>query len=52
MRVVIGEDEPLLREGLALLLSRNGVDVVAAVGDADALRAAVVTDRPNVVVTA
>jgi len=51
VRVVIGEDEPLLREGLALLLSRNGVDVVAAVGDADALRAAVVTDRPNVVVT-
>ena len=51
MRVVIGEDEPLLREGLALLLSRNGVDVVAAVGDADALRAAVVTDRPDVVVT-
>jgi len=51
VRVVIGEDEPLLREGLALLLSRNGVDVVAAVGDADALRAAVVTDRPDVVVT-
>jgi DNA-binding NarL/FixJ family response regulator len=51
VRVVIGEDEPLLREGLALLLSRNGVDVVAAVGDADALRAAVVTDRPEVVVT-
>ena len=51
MRVLIGEDEPLLREGLALLLSRNGVDVVAAVGDADALRAAVVTDRPDVVVT-
>ena len=35
MRVVIGEDEPLLREGLALLLSRNGFDVVSAVGDAD-----------------
>jgi len=51
VRVVIGEDEPLLREGLVLLLSRNGVDVVAAVGDADALRAAVVTDRPDVVVT-
>ena len=51
MRVVIGEDEPLLREGLALLLSRNGFDVVSAVGDADALRAAVAADRPDVVVT-
>ena len=51
MRVVIGEDEPLLREGLALLLSRNDIDVVSAVGDADALRAAAATDRPDVVVT-
>jgi DNA-binding NarL/FixJ family response regulator len=51
VRVVIGEDEPLLREGLALLLSRNDFDVVSAVGDADALRAAAATHRPDVVVT-
>ena len=51
MRVLIGEDEPLLREGLALVLSRNGFDVVSAVGDADALRGAVAADRPDVVVT-
>jgi len=51
VRVVIGEDEPLLREGLALVLSRNGFEVVSAVGDADALRSAVDTDRPDVVVT-
>ena len=52
MRVVIGEDEPLLREGLAMvLLSRNGFDVVAAVGDADALRDGGGADRPDVVVT-
>jgi DNA-binding NarL/FixJ family response regulator len=51
VRVVIGEDEPLLRGGLALLLSRNDVHVVAAVGDADALRAAAAADRPDVVVT-
>lgn len=51
MRVVIGEDEPLLREGLALLLSRNDFDVVAAVGDADELRSAVATAAPDVVVT-
>ncbi|RTL69139.1 MAG: response regulator transcription factor [Pseudonocardiaceae bacterium] len=51
MRVVIGEDEPLLREGLALLLSRNGFDVVAAVGDAEALRASTAVEQPDVVVT-
>jgi DNA-binding NarL/FixJ family response regulator len=51
VRVVIGEDEPLLREGLALVLSRNGFEVVSAVGDADALRSAVEADRPDVVVT-
>ncbi|MCF7552295.1 response regulator transcription factor [Pseudonocardia sp. WMMC193] len=51
MRVVIGEDEPLLREGLALVLSRNGFEVVAAVGDADAVRAAVAVEQPDVVVT-
>jgi DNA-binding NarL/FixJ family response regulator len=32
-------------------LSRNDFDVIAAVGDADALRAAVAADRPDVVVT-
>jgi DNA-binding NarL/FixJ family response regulator len=51
VRVVIGEDEPLLREGLALVLSRNGFDVAAAVGDADALRAAVTAEEPDAVVT-
>ncbi|MBN9112271.1 MAG: response regulator transcription factor [Pseudonocardia sp.] len=51
MRVVIGEDEPLLREGLALLLSRNGFDVTAAVGDAEALRASTAVEHPDVVVT-
>jgi DNA-binding NarL/FixJ family response regulator len=51
VRVVIGEDEPLLREGLALVLARNGFEVAAAVGDADALRAAVAAHRPEVLVT-
>ncbi|MFC5066300.1 response regulator [Actinomycetospora atypica] len=37
MRVVIGEDEALLREGLTLLLGREGFEVVAAVGDAPAV---------------
>ena len=51
MRVVIGEDEVLLREGLVLLLGRAGFDVVAAVGDADSLVRAAVLHRPDVVVT-
>lgn len=35
MRVVIAEDDALLREGLALLLRSEGFDVVAAVDNAD-----------------
>ncbi|GIJ73817.1 response regulator [Virgisporangium ochraceum] len=51
MRVVIAEDSVLLREGLGGLLARFGFDVVAAVGDADALVAAVERTRPGLVVT-
>jgi DNA-binding NarL/FixJ family response regulator len=51
VRVVIAEDSVLLREGLGGLLSRFGFDVVAAVGDADALMAAVAETRPDLVVT-
>ncbi len=51
MRVVIGEDEVLLREGLVLLLQRAGFEVVAAVGDAVGLRRAALEHRPDVVVT-
>lgn len=40
MRIVIGEDSVLLREGITRLLVEAGHDVVAAVGDAEeALRA-------------
>jgi DNA-binding NarL/FixJ family response regulator len=35
MRVVIADDDALLREGLALLLRNEGFDVVAAVDNAD-----------------
>ena len=41
MRVVIAEDSVLLREGLVRLLADAGDEVVAAVGDADALLDAV-----------
>ncbi|MET8969306.1 response regulator [Streptomyces hydrogenans] len=51
LRVVLAEDGVLLREGLIGLLSRFGHTVVAAVGDAEALRAAVAAHDPDVVLT-
>ena len=48
MRVVIADDAPLIREGVARLLAENGVEVVAQVGDADALLACVRDLRPDV----
>jgi DNA-binding NarL/FixJ family response regulator len=51
MRVVIGEDEALLRQGLALVLEQGGFEVIAAVSDADQLIAAVDEHLPDLVVT-
>ncbi|WP_035858120.1 response regulator [Cryptosporangium arvum] len=48
MRIVIGEDDALLREGLALLLRAEALDVVATAGDAAELLAAIDTHRPDV----
>ena len=50
MRVVIAEDAAILRDGLAQLLTDRGHDVVAAVSDGDALRAAVAEHDPDVAV--
>lgn len=50
MRVVLAEDSLLLREGLVRLLDEAGAQVVAAVGDGDALVTAVVDHRPDVAV--
>ncbi|WP_069165890.1 response regulator [Nocardia altamirensis] len=50
MRVMIAEDDALLREGLVLLLSTAGIDVVAAVDNADDFLTAVAADRPDAVV--
>ena len=47
MRVVVVEDQLLTREGIVRVLSDAGVDVVAAVGDVDALIRAVALDRPD-----
>jgi DNA-binding NarL/FixJ family response regulator len=50
MRVVIAEDSALLRDGLVQLLELRGVEVAAAVADADLLLAAVVEHAPDVAV--
>jgi DNA-binding NarL/FixJ family response regulator len=51
MRVVLGEDEVLLREGLGHVLENDGIDVVAAVGTAVELENEVARLRPDLVIT-
>jgi DNA-binding NarL/FixJ family response regulator len=51
IRIVLAEDGVLLREGMVELLQRFGHTVVAAVGDAAALAAAVEAYEPDIVVT-
>ena len=48
MRVVIADDAPLVREGIARLLIEHGVEVVDQVGDAEALLASVRDLGPDV----
>ena len=50
MRVIVAEDTMLTREGIVSVLQASGVDVIAAVGDADALRARVATENPDVAI--
>jgi DNA-binding NarL/FixJ family response regulator len=50
VRVVIAEDQVLLRDGLERLFEDNGHTVVAAVGDADRLRGAVSEHVPDLAV--
>ena len=50
MRVVIAEDSAVVRAGLAEILADRGHQVVAAVGDGEALLAAVAEHRPDVTV--
>jgi len=50
LRVVIAEDAALFREGLARLITDRGHEVVAAVGDGDALLEAVNAHDPDVAV--
>jgi DNA-binding NarL/FixJ family response regulator len=51
MRVVIGEDQALFREGLARLLTEAGFAVAGQAVDATELLAAVEAHRPDVVIT-
>lgn len=50
MRIVIAEDDALLREGLALLLRAESLDVVATAEDAAAFLDAVDAERPDVAI--
>jgi DNA-binding NarL/FixJ family response regulator len=50
MRVVVAEDSVLFREGLVRLLTEGGHDVVASVGDATSLQAAVAETDPDLAV--
>ncbi len=49
MRVVLADDDVLLREGIASLLERSGFEVVGQAGDADELMALVRAERPELV---
>jgi DNA-binding NarL/FixJ family response regulator len=48
MRVVVADDAPLIREGVARLLAENGVEVVDQVGEAESLLRSVRDLRPDV----
>jgi DNA-binding NarL/FixJ family response regulator len=50
VRLVIADDEALLREGLGRVLEDSGFDVVGRCGDADALLRMVDAQRPDVAI--
>jgi DNA-binding NarL/FixJ family response regulator len=50
LRVVIGEDDVLLREGIARLLIEAGFDVAAQTGDAEDLLRKALAHRPDVAI--
>ena len=51
MRVVIGEDEALLRQGLTHVLEHAGYDVIGAAADADELLRHTAEGAPDLVIT-
>jgi DNA-binding NarL/FixJ family response regulator len=50
MRVVIGEDSVLLREGIARLLEREGMEIVGQAGDADDVLRKVRAHKPDLLI--
>jgi DNA-binding NarL/FixJ family response regulator len=50
LRVALGEDDVLLREGIARILAGAGLEVVARCGDAEVLLRSALACRPDVVV--
>ncbi|MBS1885389.1 MAG: response regulator transcription factor, partial [Actinobacteria bacterium] len=50
MRVVVAEDQALMREGLVLLLEQDGAEVVGRAADAPDLLRKVGAHRPDLVV--
>ncbi|HTQ69065.1 MAG TPA: response regulator transcription factor [Solirubrobacteraceae bacterium] len=48
IRVVVGEDDVLLREGIVRLLAEAGFEVVAQVGDAESFLRRALAHRPDV----
>lgn len=48
LKVVVADDSVLLREGIIRLLTENGHEVLAAVGDGPSLVRAIETHRPDV----
>ncbi|HTR76217.1 MAG TPA: response regulator transcription factor [Solirubrobacterales bacterium] len=51
MRVILGEDEPLMREGVAALLTAGGFEVVGQSGDGEDLLRKARAHRPDVAIT-
>jgi DNA-binding NarL/FixJ family response regulator len=51
IRVVVGEDEPLMREGVVHTLTRSGFEVVGVADDAQELVRLAESLRPDVVIT-
>lgn len=51
IRVVVGEDQPLVREGIVTVLQAAGFDVVATAGDAEDLVRKSRAHKPDVLVT-
>src|SRR5207248_909754 len=50
MRIVIAEDAAVIRAALAEVLADRGHEIAAAVGDAEALKAAVAEHKPDVAI--